>query len=377
MSIIDTLITDRTAADTAALEALFAKAKAGTITDEEWAVLTDPTHKGAYNYTDLNRVSEALEYLKAKLEGYGYLAKGYSRVKIPHTDGKRLPDGYTEVEYIESNGTQYIDTLVTHSSLSEVVLCADVAYDTVSPSNQIMGFSGSGGNGIGISKATWWEASSIASAVAGKKYSIEYGANGANIYRTVDGTTVAGTRTEYSFTTNMFLFAARASATSTSMAYYCSCKLYGAKIYVDSVLVRDYVPVKDANGNVGLYDLVEGKFYGNAGSGAFTGGAVVDPPVPSDPSDDETRDPFLWYEDDIPTANQMAQYITNVAVIRDTMEVLSTTPAAPGDMDRLIVEEANAIEMILTDVETLLTNMSHAFPHAGVTVCGIQGGLIA
>ena len=39
MSIIDTLITDRTAADTAALEALFAKAKAGSLTEEEKATL--------------------------------------------------------------------------------------------------------------------------------------------------------------------------------------------------------------------------------------------------------------------------------------------------------------------------------------------------
>lgn len=79
MSIIDTLIYDRTAADTAALEALFAKAKAGSLTDEEWAVLADPAHKGAYNYTDLNRVTTALEYLRGVLEGYGYTPNGYVR----------------------------------------------------------------------------------------------------------------------------------------------------------------------------------------------------------------------------------------------------------------------------------------------------------
>lgn len=167
MSIIDTLITDRTAADTAALEALFAKAKAGTITDEEWAVLNDPTHKGAYNYTDLNRVSAALEYLREQLEVYGYSPKGYVK---------------------------------------------------------------------------------------------------------------------------------------------------------------------------------------------------------------ETR---VWQTNDIPSPAQMAQYLANVAAIRQTLAVRPNTPAMPGDIEDLSAEEANAIEMILVDVETLLTNMPHAFPHAGVTVCGIQGGLIA
>lgn len=77
MSIIDTLITDRTAADTAELEALFAKAKAGSLTEEERAVLADPAHKGAYNYTDLNRVNTAMEYLVTRLRGYGYAVAGY------------------------------------------------------------------------------------------------------------------------------------------------------------------------------------------------------------------------------------------------------------------------------------------------------------
>jgi hypothetical protein len=79
MSIIDTLITDRTAADTAALETLFAKARAGSLTEEERAILANPAHKGAYNYTDLNRVNTAMEYLVTRLRGYGYAMAGYQR----------------------------------------------------------------------------------------------------------------------------------------------------------------------------------------------------------------------------------------------------------------------------------------------------------
>lgn len=79
MSIIDTLIYDRTAADTAALDALFAKARAGSLTEEEKAILADPAHKGAYNYTDLNRVNTAMEYLVTRLRGYGYAVAGYQR----------------------------------------------------------------------------------------------------------------------------------------------------------------------------------------------------------------------------------------------------------------------------------------------------------
>ena len=89
MSIIDTLITDRSAADTEALEALFAKAKAGNITDEEWAILANPANKGAYNYTDLNRVTTALEYLRGVLEGYGYMADGYVSLARVWNEGNK------------------------------------------------------------------------------------------------------------------------------------------------------------------------------------------------------------------------------------------------------------------------------------------------
>lgn len=77
MNIIDTLVFDRAPADTAALEALFEKAKAGTLTASEKAVLASPNHKGAYNYTDLNRVNSAMVYLVQELNERGYIVSGY------------------------------------------------------------------------------------------------------------------------------------------------------------------------------------------------------------------------------------------------------------------------------------------------------------
>ena len=46
-------------------------------------------------------------------------------------------------------------------------------------------------------------------------------------------------------------------------------KLYYLKIYNNGTLVRDFIPVS-YNGTPGLWDKVEWKFYGNAGSGSFT-----------------------------------------------------------------------------------------------------------
>ena len=61
-------------------------------------------------------------------------------------------------------------------------------------------------------------------------------------------------------------------------------RIYSFRIYDGSTLVRDYIPVYDNEKRVyGLYDLVHGKFYGNAGgNGSFNG------PTPSDTSSQTT-----------------------------------------------------------------------------------------
>lgn len=70
MSIIDTLITDRTQADVERVLELSAKGWAGMSAEEraEWGAGL----KGAYNAGDLNRVQEAMEYLAGAFASYGY-----------------------------------------------------------------------------------------------------------------------------------------------------------------------------------------------------------------------------------------------------------------------------------------------------------------
>ena len=50
-------------------------------------------------------------------------------------------------------------------------------------------------------------------------------------------------------------------------------KIYGCKFYQDGVLIRDFIPCYNKTINkIGLYDLVESKFYTNAGTGEFLKG---------------------------------------------------------------------------------------------------------
>ena len=48
-------------------------------------------------------------------------------------------------------------------------------------------------------------------------------------------------------------------------------KMYYCKIYDNDILVRDFVPCINVEGEYGLYDFVNSQFYGNVGTGSFTG----------------------------------------------------------------------------------------------------------
>lgn len=64
-----------------------------------------------------------------------------------------------------------------------------------------------------------------------------------------------------------------------------------------------------------------------------------------------------WQQSDVPTASQMASYLSNVEAIRSVLEVLPTTPETPGSMELLTWVEANNIEQILVDVETVINRV--------------------
>lgn len=71
MSIIDNLVTDRSQADVDSLRALLARGAANW-TAEELSEFNLARSKGSYNYTDLNRVTEAMDYINEQLVGNGY-----------------------------------------------------------------------------------------------------------------------------------------------------------------------------------------------------------------------------------------------------------------------------------------------------------------
>lgn len=64
-----------------------------------------------------------------------------------------------------------------------------------------------------------------------------------------------------------------------------------------------------------------------------------------------------WTITSIPTAADLTYYLKCVSNIREAMAQFETTPPAPTDTGALNIDEANNIEKILIDVETLINNM--------------------
>ena len=82
-----------------------------------------------------------------------------------------------------------------------------------------------------------------------------------------------------------------------------------------------------------------------------------------------------WAYTDVPTSAQLAHYLEDLQILRNAISVTADTPFLPETMERLSVEEANNIEQILVILEDLLTKLSSAYRHSGVTVSWMNGGL--
>ena len=122
MSIIDTLITNRTQADVDALLALYAKPKA-MWTADEWNEFLLGSHRGAYNASDMNRVLDALDYLADRVTEFGYRKATVKRPSILDGDDVRtyykIGDCPTVLEF-----AQYLENIAQIRSV--LSLPADV-----------------------------------------------------------------------------------------------------------------------------------------------------------------------------------------------------------------------------------------------------------
>lgn len=185
---------------------------------------------------------------------------------------KGLPKGYTELGYIETTGTQWIDTGFIPNQDTRIV-CEFIykggsgiygARTTTASNNfALRVINGSwqtcystvlGGSGITSDSADWH--------IADQNKNMFY----------IDG--VLGYTHEYS-TFKAPKSIALGGINANNKFYYGFGCYRACKIYDNGVLVRDLVPCKNADGEIGMYDTVNAVFHRNSGTDEFVAGVVV------------------------------------------------------------------------------------------------------
>ena len=236
------------------------------------------------NYRDIIATgNDIINITKAKANSLNYL-KAFGKC-----EQIGLPVGYQQVEYIESTGTQYIDTGIktnTTTSRYETKINPSLVSGTIgifgtrnsSSANQ-------SSMNVFIINGTFrldWLNGAIGSSVrdisSNTEYTISITRGLATInnvnYVSEENTSIDG---PYTFYVGSFNNAGSVYSNGFSG------KIYYSKLYNNNILVFDGVPCyRKSDNEIGMYDLVSNTFFTNAGTGTFTAGTEI-VPTPSKP----------------------------------------------------------------------------------------------
>lgn len=175
-------------------------------------------------------------------------------------------DGFTRLEYIESTGTQYIDTGLAVSS--GMTFKTECLFTTTDGRGTILAQSNSS------RYAPWISREFLRPSVSYKTANVNLSINEWHNIE-VNDTNAIVDETTYAYTNNtdivsggnVWLFR-RADGN-----YYGKGRIKTLSIEQNGAFLRNFIPVKrNSDNEIGLLDLVEMKFYANAGTGVFSYG---------------------------------------------------------------------------------------------------------
>lgn len=191
---------------------------------------------------------------------------------------------YTELEYIQSTGNQFIDTgyipraTYTKYELGFMRTGISTSWSPIINSEEDVRFGIVCRKNTDSNYGSCWAGSSssyrdrdfpISSNV---KYNIVFDKTGIEL----NGTkySFSGTVTSATGSWSTMINHRHKSASGYSDEYSLG-RWYYLRIYDNGTLKRDFVPCKDKSGVVCMYDKVDKKYYYNIGSGSFTAGPEV------------------------------------------------------------------------------------------------------
>lgn len=222
--------------------------------------------------------------------------------------------GMQQLEYIESTGTQWIDTGIIPDENTNVKVKA--SYVEIIPSSQYDSVVGSTAGGVdyrfypfGYTFSTGKIRQTYGSAQYEQTFdtnihTVDF--NNSNKQVVVDGTVVGSTTSGFVKSENqpsLYLFATNVKRNLNSTPeWYGAVRLYALQIYDNGTLVSDMIPIKDDTGRGALYDKVTQQIFYNSGTGDFICG----------PNKPYTRIQYLestgtqWIDSGVTLSNRLA-----------------------------------------------------------------------
>lgn len=206
--------------------------------------------------------------------------KNYKNIFVKIPVETILPNGYTQLEYIKSNGTQYINTEFKPTSNTRVVM-------NIEPLEvpSILAFFGTRDRSSPTASLSYNAWATNTTHIRSDYFGSSILSNETNILTkgiidknknilTGYGQTITNTAsTGEECLQSLFLLACNDMGTAK---YYLKSILYSCKIYDNGTLIRDFIPVKKiSDSKCGLWDKVTKAFYPNSGTGDFTAGPTI------------------------------------------------------------------------------------------------------
>lgn len=194
---------------------------------------------------------------------------------------ENLPSGYTRLSYIESHGTEYIDTEFIPNQDTRIVA---IMMQTASLSIDTHMFGGRKNymeqsfsilaTKDGLVRTDYGNQQTAMSGTRTQdKFTVDKNKNVTNCSNASGATQTVQTAQTFTSPMSLAIFANHSqNAKDGYVTNIGGMRVYSFKIYDNGTLVRNFIPCKNSSGECGLYDLVGDKFYQNVGTGSFTGG---------------------------------------------------------------------------------------------------------
>lgn len=200
-------------------------------------------------------------------------------------DKSGLPSKYQQVEYLESTGTQWIKTDI--ESRFSVTVESDIMFTASQDSYTFavlddsgfrIGANGYWNNRIQIGYASTYRTGNVNSLELSTRYKYKSVIGDGNQEVYLDDELKATfnlAKNVDTLTGNHFGIFARYN-NDTNASLFSKARMYSLKVSDAGVLLGDFIPCyRKSDQKPGMYDLVSGEFYTNAGSGEFVVGEDV------------------------------------------------------------------------------------------------------